>query len=420
MAGALAAGVLLAGCTIGTSPPSTSPHAGGDWPMYRGDLWRDGHPSGATLTAAAAKGLKAAWQVEMSGAINGTPAVSGGAVVAASGGGVLAAYHVDTGVQMWQVDRLGAISGSPTIAGTRVIVGTLTGHIFAFDMARGARLWDAKAPGIKPAVWSSPTVYGQLVLTGVGSQYGDSPLEAGRVIALDLATGHQVWELCAREGCQTGDGIWSTAAIDAAGRGYIGVGNPDDGVLAFDVATGRRLWLASFHPDADRDVDIGATPIVVQVAGREAIAVGSNAGVFKVLDASTGTVVWSRDVVSGSAVHGLLASPGYDGTNFYVPSAGTPVGVFALAAGDGKTQWSYDSGLPIYSAPAVGDGVLVFGIGDVFGDPNSGGVVALSSTDGSPLWISDLHSAVFSAPAMVGQTVLIGDSRGDVIAYRPK
>src|SRR4029077_9339463 len=102
-----------------------------------------------------------------------------------------------------------------------------------------------------------------------------------------------------------------------------------------------------------RDVDVGATPVVFQSGGREAIAVGSNAGVFKVLDATSGGVIWSRDLVNGSPVHGLLASPAYDGTNFYVPSAGSPVGVFALAAADGKTQWTYDSGLPVYSAPAV-------------------------------------------------------------------
>jgi eukaryotic-like serine/threonine-protein kinase len=390
--------------------------------MYRGDLTRDGHPVEATLNAAGAKRLKVAWQAEMSGAINGTPAVAGGVVVAGSGGGVVAAYRLDSGATLWQVNGLGAISSSPAIADGKVLVTTLTGHAIAISM-EGTVLWDSVAPGLQPAIWSSPTAYGQLVIVGVGSQYGDRPLEEGAVVAFDLATGSQVWELCAltraRVGCLPGDGIWSTPAIDSAGRGYIGVGNPDDGVLAFDVATGRPLWFTSFHRDAGRDVDVGATPIVFQSSGREAIAVGSNAGVFKVLDAASGAVVWSRDLVNGSAVHGLLASPAYDGSNFYVPSAGTPVGVVALGAGDGKTRWTYDSGLPVYSAPAVGDGVLFFGIGDVFGNPNVGGVVALSSRDGSVLWLTDMHSAVFSGPAISGNTVLIGNSRGDLIAYQP-
>jgi outer membrane protein assembly factor BamB len=363
------------------------------------------------------------WQVEMSGAVNGTPAVAAGVVVAASAGGVVAAYRAGSGVRIWQVEGLGAISASPTIDGGRVIVGSLTGHIYALDLNGGGKLWDAMVPGLQPAVWSSPTVYGQLVVAGVGSQYGDKPLAEGAVVAFDLATGSMVWELCAlvvaRAGCEPGDGIWSTPAIDAAGHGYIGVGNPDDAVLAFDAATGRRLWMTSFHPDAGRDVDVGATPIVLQAGGREEVAVGSDAGVFKVLDAATGSVVWSRDLVNGSAVHGLLASPAYDGKYFYVPSAGDPTGMFALDATGGNTLWTNHAGLPVYSAPAIGNGVLVFGTGDVFGDPNAGGMVALSSRDGTVLWSHDLHSAVFSGPAISGDMVLVGDSRGDVIAFRP-
>jgi len=391
--------------------------------MYRGDLARDGHPTGATLGVETARHLKPAWQVELSGGVSGTPAVAGGVVVAASGGGVVAAYRASSGTRIWQVDGLGSISASPTIDGARVIVGSLNGHVYALDLTGGGKLWDAKAPGGQPAIWSSPAVYGQLVVVGVGSQYGDKPLEAGRVVAFDLATGSMVWEQCvrvaARPGCLAGDGIWSTPAIDAAGHGYIGVGNPDDAVLAFDVATGRRLWMTTFHPDADRDVDVGATPIVLQVGGREAVAVGSNAGVFKMLDAATGSVIWSRDLVNGSAVHGLLASPAYDGKYLYVPSAGEPSGMFALDAAGGKTEWTNHTGLPIYSAPAIGNGVLVFGTGDVFGDPNAGGMVALSSRDGTVLWTRDLHSAVFSGPAISGDMVLVGDSRGDLIAFRP-
>jgi len=133
--------------------------------MYRGDLTRDGHPPGATLAADSAKRLKAAWQVEMSGAVNGTPAVAGGVVVAASAAGVVAAYRVNSGARIWQVEGLGAISGSPAIAGSRVIVGSLTGHIYALDLAGGARLWNAFAPGVKPAIWSSPAVYGPVSYT---------------------------------------------------------------------------------------------------------------------------------------------------------------------------------------------------------------------------------------------------------------
>jgi len=78
--------------------------------------------------------------------------------------------------------------------------------------------------------------------------------------------------MCVRPNCAPGDGVWSTPAIDVSGQAFVGVGNPDDGVLAFDPSTGKRMWLASLYPDADRDLDIGASPVIIDWHGREVIA----------------------------------------------------------------------------------------------------------------------------------------------------
>jgi outer membrane protein assembly factor BamB len=149
------------------------------------------------------------------------------------------------------------------------------------------------------------------------------------------------------------------------------------------------------------------------------VAVGAVAGVFKLLDAAKGTVIWSRDLVDGSAVHGLIASPAYDGSSIYVPSATPPTGIFALVPGTGAVRWQRGIDQPVYSSPAAGNGVLVFGTGAVFGDVHVGSIVALSSLDGGVLWTYDVHSAVFSAPAIAGTMVVIGDSNGDLFAFRP-
>jgi len=207
--------------------------------------------------------------------------------------------------------------------------------------------------------------------------------------------------------------------VDSDGRAFVGTGNPEDGVLAFEALTGRRLWRVSFYSDAGRDLDVGESPVLLQVGGREAVAVGAVAGVFKLLDAAKGTVIWSRDLVDGSAVHGLIASPAYDGSSIYVPSASPPTGIFALVPGDGAVRWQRGIDQPFYSSPAAGNGVLVFGTGAVFGDVHVGSIVALSSLDGGVLWTYDVHSAVFSAPAIAGTMVVIGDSNGDLFAFRP-
>ena len=387
--------------------------------MYRGDLSRDGHPSTATLNIGDAQRLTLSWRAGMVGAIDGTPVVSAGVVVAGSQGGRLAAYNASTGVRLWEQSGLGPISSSPAIDGNRVFASTLSGHVRAFDLGSGRQVWDWQASGQSPAIWSSPAIYGGHVLIGIASQAGDKPLEVGRMVALDATSGAQVWSVCVRDACEPGGGIWSTPAVDSAGRAFVGIGNPDDGVLAFNASTGARLWKYSFYSDDSRDLDVGASPVLLNVGGREAVAVGSDGGIFKVLDASTGSAIWSDDLVIGSAVHGLIASPAYDGTNLYVASASPPTGVFALAPGDGKVTWRHQTELPIYSSPAVGRGVVLVGTGAVFGDLGTGSIVALASADGAVLWTYKTHAAVRSSPAMAGNLVVVGDSGGDLLAFRP-
>ncbi len=93
--------------------------------------------------------------------------------------------------------------------------------------------------------------------------------------------------------------------------------------------------------------------------------------------------------------------------------------MFALAPADGATRWRQSTDQPVYSYPAAGDGVLVFGTRAVFGDVHVGSIVALSSLDGRVLWAYNEHSAVFSSPAIAGTMVAVGDSNGDVFAFRP-
>jgi outer membrane protein assembly factor BamB len=409
--------LLVSSCAPSASRPNV-PKAGDAWPMYRGDLARDGHPPSATLDAAGAARLQPAWRAHLAGAIDGSPVVSSGKVVAGSENGELAAFDEKTGTRLWIRSGLGPISGTPAIAGNRVFAASLTGHVRAFDLADGRDVWDWKAEGQQPALWSSPTIYAGLLLIGVGSQAGDIPLESGRIVALDAASGRERWTTCAIAGCQPGGGIWSTPSIDSSGRAYVGVGNPVDGVLAFDARTGDRLWETSFYADDGRDLDVGASPVLVDSGGREALAVGSVAGSFNLLDAHSGAIIWSVDLVTGSAVHGLIATAAYDGVNLYAASASTPTGLFARKP-DGSDLWTFVTFQPVYSAPSAGHGVVVFGTGAVFGDTNVGLIIALSPKDGNVLWSYDAQSAVRSSPAIAGNLVVVGDAAGDLFAFEP-
>ena len=358
-----------------------------------------------------------AWRAHLQGAVDGTPAIAGGMVIAGSAGGELGAFDERTGRRIWVRSGLGAIADSPAVDAGRVFAGTLTGHLLAFAAADGRPLWDWTGPP-DAALWSSPVVHRDLVIIGVASPFGDQPLVAGELVAIDARTGRVRWSLCLRAGCARGDGVWSTAAIDANGVAFAGVGNPGDGVIAFDPLTGARKWQVGLYADSGRDLDVGARPVIVSAGGGELVEVGSDEGTFVALNAADGRVVWSRKLVDGAAVHGLIASPVYDGANVYAASASPPYGLFVLKASSGEVAWRHSTDLPVYSAPAIARGVVVFGTGAVFGDVNAGLLIALSTIDGKELWRYDVRSAVRSGPAIAGDTVFAGDHAGDVIALR--
>jgi outer membrane protein assembly factor BamB len=94
--------------------------------------------------------------------------------------------------------------------------------------------------------------------------------------------------------------------------------------------------------------------------------------------------------------------------------------MFALNPSDGTTVWRHETDQPVYSAPSVGKGVLIFGTGPVFGALDAGSIVALSTSSGDVLWSYDTHSAVRSGPALAGDLVVVGDYSGDVFAFRPR
>ena len=387
--------------------------------MYRGDLARDGHPFTATLDAVGAARLAPVWRARFNGAVDGTPAVAHGLVIAGSAAGELRALNAADGQTVWWRRGLGAISSSPTVSGDRVFAGTLAGYVYALNATHGDSVWGWKGPA-GAAIWASPVVYGDEVIVGVASPFGDQPLVAGRLFGLDAATGRQRWTQCIELNCAPGGGVWSTPAIDERGTAFVGVGNPVDGVLAFDPLTGERRWLSSLYADQGRDLDLGASPVIFDLNREEVVAQASVQGLLALLDATDGSLVWEQQVVNGSAVHGLLATPAYDGKNLYAASASPPTGIFALKPADGGIAWRQETDQPVYSAPAVGDGVVVFGTGGVLGAVKSGSIVVLSAADGSVLFTYDAHSAVRSGPAIAGKLVVVGDAAGDLFAFRPK
>jgi polyvinyl alcohol dehydrogenase (cytochrome) len=275
----------------------------------------------------------------------------------------------------------------------------------------------------------------------------------GALAALDAATGKPVWKTYTiaaeprvtgknKAGTPTwgpsGASIWSAPTIDAERRVlYVGTGDnfsdpptaTSDAVIAMSLDTGRILWTrqltagdafnmscvmaekASCPESNGPDHDIGASPILVKLAGgRRVLLVSQKSGVAHGLDADTGEVLWDQRVGQGGTLGGIQWGSASDGRLMFAavsdiafadplmkpgqsvvadPKAGG--GLFALDAATGKRVWS--------AAPPSCEGrkkcspaqsAAVSAIpGVVFSGAVDGHLRAYSAADGRILWDFD-------------------------------
>ena len=80
---------------------------------------------------------------------------------------------------------------------------------------------------------------------------------------------------------------------------------------------------------------------------------------------------------------------------------GRPVTVYALNANTGVKLWSYATGEPLGSSPAVANGVVYIGSEDKK-------VYALNASTGAKLWRYATGNAVYSSPAVANGVVYVG------------
>lgn len=88
--------------------------------------------------------------------------------------------------------------------------------------------------------------------------------------------------------------------------------------------------------------------------------------------------------------------------------------VFAMKARTGRVQWRWGTGGLVFSSPAVANGVVYVGIGDVY---SGGGVYALDASTGAVLWSYPTSDWVQSSPAVTNGVVYVGGYDGNVYAF---
>jgi outer membrane assembly lipoprotein YfgL len=210
-----------------------------------------------------------------------------------------------------------------------------------------------------------------------------------------LAEGKVLWQ-------QKMSAVTHTAPLVAGSRVFIL--SADRTVLAFDAATGKRLWLQQRAGDA---LVLGQAGVLGAVNDTLVVGLG---GHLVGLNPLTGQTKWDATVATSRGTNeverlvDLVAGTSRVGDHVCVRAFQSNVG--CVDAGRGITKWSK----PAIGAVGVhGDDAMVIGT------EADGRIVAWNRSDGERVWTSEaLRYRTLGAPLVVGRSVVFGDHTGTV------
>ena len=406
------------------------------------------------MTAADVPNLKLKWAFGFPGGTQayGNPAIVAGRVFVGSDNGTVYALDAETGCTHWTFKADGGVRTAPSVAllGRKyaVYIGDLKANLFALDAETGAVIWKKNLDAHRFArITGAPILADGKIYVPVSSTEEAPAAQPnyecctfrGSVVALEAATGEQLWKSYTITEAPTqvgknstgtaqyapaGAAVWNSPTIDRQkGVLYIGTGNSytgpavktSDSVIAMDLKTGKIVWwnqvtggdafLVGCRPGVENcpkelgpDHDFGNAPILRSLpGGKRIIVIGQKSGTVWGLDPDAeGKVLWQFKAGKGGALGGIEWGSAADDTAAYIPVSDvlTPPneagGLFALKLTDGQPLWhtpapklECNTGRGCTGAQSAPVSVIP---GVVFSGSVDGHMRAYSTKDGSILW----------------------------------
>lgn len=444
------------------------------------------NPHEAAITPQSVSKLELKWTFafpDSDMAASSQPAVVGDTLYVGARNGRFYALDAKTGAQRWVFDTRTVVQprgernllrDAPVVKDGTVYFGDFEGYLYALEAATGKLRWATELDSHRFAILTgSPTLYEGRILVGVSSEEvfaagaPDYPCcqFRGSLVALDARTGRKIWKYHtvpppvgtgtnpngARTFAPNGGAVWSTPAIDPkTNTAFFGTGpnyggapaGETDSIIAIDVDTGRTRWTMQATkgdrwnaaclfsggspngncPEPGPDYDFGSSPNVFTLGNRTVVGAGQKSGVYHLLDAATGEVVWrtqlSKAPGTGGAggQNGIQWGTAFDGRRIYAATnQGVPEPV--LAALDPAT------GRVLWSTPAPEDGCQTGGAalsepggctrafpaavtatpGLVFAGARDGKMRAFDAATGKILWTYDTVQPYVGVNGVPGQ-----------------
>ncbi|MGQ0732465.1 MAG: outer membrane protein assembly factor BamB family protein [Acidobacteriota bacterium] len=478
---------------VGVCPPSNTPLPDiASMPMWNG--WgndvantRFQSAKAAGITAADVPKLTVKWAFGFPGATSaaGQPTVAAGRVFVGNVNSMVYALDARTGCTHWSFKADGgvrtaisvariAIGGTPR---TIAMFGDVRANAYAVDAETGAQIWKTKVDAHAVARITGAPAYanGRLYVPVSSTEEvpGARPTYPcctfrGSVVALDAATGTQVWKsymiteepkMVGKNSTGTpiwkpaGAAVWTSPTVDVAKNLiYVATGNAytspaaetSDAVVALDMATGAIRWVQQATPndtfvigckpgvencpdDVGPDYDFGNSAILRTLpGGRRVLTLGQKSGVvYGLAPDDGGKILWQFRAGKGGALGGIEWGSAADEQNIYVPVSDVlepPAeagGLFAIRLATGERAWhtpapplTCKSGPGCTGAQSAAVSVMP---GVVFSGSVDGHLRAYSTLDGKIIWAFNTMQPFETVNGVKAQGGSI-DAAGPVIA----
>lgn len=318
-------------------------------------------------------------------------AVYADTVFTGSASGWFFALRASTGAVRWR-KQLGAVVTAPIVVGGVVFLGTADGALIAFDAQTGQEKWRYQSRG---PIEQPPVASGDLIVFAN---------EADQVVAVDAITGKFKWQYKGETPEEYTLRGHAGVAIDGELM-YTGFSNGT--LVALRKDTGSVAWSTSLKGDADRFVDVDATPIVVE----DRVYTSSSSGGVYALDKTTGLIRWRVpfwDVAQPSST-GNVGGLASDGKLLYVSVA--DLGTYAIDLG-GNVVWrvgAKNGGEP--AVPVVWDDLLLYSLA-------RDGVFVADRRTGETLEYFDPGDGVSASPTITRDgRMFVMSNRGVLYAF---
>ena len=182
----------------------------------------------------------------------------------------------------------------------------------------------------------------------------------------------------------------------------------DEIVASYSVTTGKPAW---WHRDAARfwESNAGAGPRGTPTLSNGRVYALGATGILNVLDARSGSVVWSRNVPSDSGV--AVPDWGFSSSPLVVDD-------LVIVAASGKLiAYQVATGSPRWKGPARGGSYSSPQLSTIDGVPqvvllSYSGATSVAPADGTVLWQHDWPGSTIVQPGVAGDNFLISNGGG--------